>query len=343
MVVAIEGDVGDTIFALGCIQHIPSGPHALLLKTSGMTKIRTQQDLERYVSVIAPLASAQSYISECRIMHGGERVDWDSGGFRGTGIWCPKTTLLGAHAYHLNSVSGINVSNAGKERWLHNVTPSPLTHGRIIVSRTGRYRNGCFPWQEIVNHYGDRLLFVGLKHEYLDFCGEFGAVEFKKTANMLEVAELIAGSALFIGNQSSPNAIAEGLKHPLIQETCLHIPDCIFLRSNAQHVSDRACHLPDVDGSGEMGISMVSKDRYVFRTHKTPPDGWQYGGKKHTAWNALILEVKRLPEFAGKTELEIAPVVMEKNWIRKPDFFRDDAFSHQFHIFQQAMKSAALA
>jgi ADP-heptose:LPS heptosyltransferase len=41
------------------------------------------------------------------------------------------------------------------------------------------------------------------------------------------LAKLIEGSAIFIGNQSSPFWIAASLNHPAIQETSPDIPDSI--------------------------------------------------------------------------------------------------------------------
>jgi NAD(P)-dependent dehydrogenase (short-subunit alcohol dehydrogenase family) len=51
----------------------------------------------------------------------------------------------------------------------------------------------------------------------------------------VELAQMIANSALFIGNQSCPNSIAEGLKHDSILEVSLESPDCIYRRANAIH------------------------------------------------------------------------------------------------------------
>ncbi len=50
------------------------------------------------------------------------------------------------------------------------------------------------------------------------------------TANLLEVARVIAGSRLFVGNQSCPAAIAEGLKHPMILEVFPTMANCCFER-----------------------------------------------------------------------------------------------------------------
>lgn len=341
MTATCSGDIGDYVFFLGVLSEIPHGPHRSLLQSDQQTKYRDPNDLPKLHQVVAPLALKQSYISECRIIQDGDQVDWRSQDFRGKGLWVPQVTLLGAKSYHLQTVKGFGAKIKGVNRWLHNITPNPYSRGRVIVNRTGRYRNAFFPWRQIVNHYGDRLLFVGLAHEYHNFCGEWGAVEFIKTENLLQVAELIEGSALFIGNQSSANAVAEGLKHPMIQETCLSVPDCIFKRPNAQHVGDGGCSLPDVDGSGILNIPPTSKEQYVFKTHKTPPDGWQYGDKKQLAWIPILNEVKRLPEFRGKSEEAVATAVMEENWRRKPEFFKDTSYEYLFATYREALKNAS--
>lgn len=77
-----------------------------------------------------------------------------------------------------------------------------------------------------------------MPHEHRQFCNCFGEVEYQPTKDLLEVAKLIAGSPLFIGNQSSAMAIAEGLKHPRVQEVADWIPDCIYPgATNAQYVA----------------------------------------------------------------------------------------------------------
>lgn len=341
MLVSTAGDVGDTVHLCGVMSEIPSGPHSMVIMPDNQTKYRTWEDCRKLHAVISPLMEKQSYIRECRMAHEGEAIDWRSQDFRGKGIWCPQTTLLGAKSYHLQTIKGFGAKINGSKKWLYHIAPNPYGRGRVIVNRTGRYRNAFFPWGRIVNHYGDRLLFVGLPHEYREFCGQWGAVEFLRTDNLLQVAKLLAGSALFIGNQSSVNAVAEGLKHPMIQESSLQIPDCIFRRPNAQHVSDGGCLLPDVDGSGELPIPPISKEHYTHQTHKTPPDGWQYAGKKQLAWVPLINEVSRLPEFHGKPSQQIETAVMEENWRRKPEFFRDASYDHLFSTFREAHKNAS--
>jgi hypothetical protein len=117
--------------------------------------------------------------------------------------------------------------------------PSSQTKGMVILSRSRRYHNPKFPWPRIVSELGSRAAFVGLPEEHSDFCRDVGRkVHYLPTSNFQRLASLIAGSDLFIGNQSSPCWVALGLGHPLIQETHMEIRDSIIPRPNARYVDN---------------------------------------------------------------------------------------------------------
>lgn len=121
--------------------------------------------------------------------------------------------------------------------WIQ-VEPSKATQGRIIVSRGPRWRGEFFPWLDIVLTFQNDILFVGTNEEYTEFCTSFGHVERHVTKDLLEVAEAIAGSELFIGSQSSPNALCEALKHPSVLEVCPTSIDCFYDRSSTKYCVD---------------------------------------------------------------------------------------------------------
>ena len=73
------------------------------------------------------------------------------------------------------------------------------------------------------------MLFVGLRTEYELFIKKFGKIEYVSTKD-LKVAELITACDLFIGNQSAPLAIAEGLKKPTVVEICCYAADCFTIK-----------------------------------------------------------------------------------------------------------------
>ncbi len=178
-------------------------------------------------------------------------------------------------------------------------------------------------------HYRNKLLFVGLKHEWREFIGHHGYVEYVPTANMLEVAQLIAGSDLFIGNQSCANAIAEGLKHNSIQETHLEYPDCVYVRPNASFIADGVVTLPD--GTVLKG----QRPKQERRTHITPPKMWQYAGYgANPVFEHLVREVEVQERLEAD---EAAERVYAANVERCPDFFTDRSDQAKMLRFQQAL------
>ena len=135
------------------------------------------------------------------------------------------------------------------------------TAGKIIVSRGARWHGEFFPWKEIVDTFSKDIMFVGLDEEHEDFCKKFGEVEHLHTIDLYDVAEAIAGASLFIGNQSSPNAIANALRAPSIVETCLYAFDCIYERDNATY-----CH----DGN----LNLVLSEKRIQISDKKPKHGY---------------------------------------------------------------------
>lgn len=237
-----SGDLGDIVVAL-CVAKHAAAKSTLLLRDDGRTK-----GICRREHIIAPLVKSQTYIEDCRAFKAGDHVDWPSEGFR-AGYHSRVGTLQSAHARHALATKVIETLPDQTQPWL-TVPEGPMTkkaEGRVVINRSPRYNNGFFPWTEIVEHYGDLLLFVGLPEEHRAFCDAHGTVPYLSTRDMLEVGQAIAGSSLFIGNQSSAMTIAEGLKHPRIQEVSLHVPDCVYPKAhNAQYVATKYAELPAI-------------------------------------------------------------------------------------------------
>jgi hypothetical protein len=147
-------------------------------------------------------------------------------------------------------------------------------------------------------------------------------VEFAATKNLLDVARLIAGSELFIGNQSSAGAVAEGLKHRSIQEVSLAIPDCIFKRPSVQHVWDGRVDLPAIGSVPALSLTPYNLNPEMVSTGITPPGQWQYG--KHIAETYPQMESILInePEFRGKTQAEIKRAIQQATLDRLPHHYR---------------------
>jgi hypothetical protein len=108
----------------------------------------------------------------------------------------------------------------------------------VIFNRTHRYNNPLFPWADVVKHYGSHAIFIGTDDEHEIFCSEFGKVKRYLAKDCLEIAECIAASRLFIGNQSSSFWIAAALRKPLIQEVYPKAPNSIIKYDGAQYSFD---------------------------------------------------------------------------------------------------------
>ena len=324
------GDLGDATYMLCLIKQIPNGPHTLSLRGNGQTKAKGPEGVQRMFDLLAPLVRLQPYIADVRIIQPDDLVDWKSEDFRER-HYAKGETLMQAHLNHLVKVHGIGQNFISSQPWITNVEPAARSKGRVVINRTGRYRNELFPWTELVAHYRNKLLFVGLHHEWREFIGHHGYVEFAPTTNLLEVAQLIKGSDLFLGNQSCAYALAEGMKHHSIQETPLEYPDCVYVRPNAAYVADGILTLPD--GTVLRG----KRPRVEKKTNIVPPRGWQYAGCG--SFPVFEIVVREVAKREGCSEEEAADRVYASNVERCPDFFADRNERQQYDRFRQALEN----
>ena len=266
--VSSVGDVGDIVVSLATLQH-RGGSYDYFLRDNGATK-----GIVSRADVIKPLLQAQPYINAVRIWKR-EPIEWASEGFRPN--WHDrKRNLATCHAQHALDTGFIKTLPDTGKPWLMAEADSRMA-GRVVINRSPRYQNNFFPWLEIVRHYGESLVFIGLPHEHEEFQNTFGRVPYLFTDNMLEVSQVIAGSDLFIGNQSSCMTIAEGLKHPRILEGSINIPDCVYPPSNAQYVFDGSMILPAAGGKGEKRLKSKLITPGSFDTSIVPKIGRIYG------------------------------------------------------------------
>jgi len=266
--VTSSGDLGDCVASMATIVH-KNEPCFYLLLDDGKTK-----GIISRAHIIRPLLESQPLIESVRPWRN-EVVDWASEGFRPN--WHDrKRNLATCHAQHALDTGFIETLPDTSKPWLVAEADSRMV-GRVVINRSPRYQNDFFPWLEIVRHYGESLVFIGMPHEHEEFQNTFGRVPYLFTDNMLEVSQVIAGSDLFIGNQSSCMTIAEGLKHPRILEGSINIPDCIYPPSNAQYVFDGSMILPAAGGKSEKRLKSKLITPSSFDTSIVPKIGRTYG------------------------------------------------------------------
>lgn len=241
-----SGEWGDVIYSLPVIKALGGG--VLFLSADNRypyPRPTRETPTAEWVNNIKPLLEAQDYIERVQFTHGLPfSTSYDLNKFRLP--WKNRTAADFDSIYRLH-LRAFELDWPEDEPWLS--VPEPITvPGRdIVVSRSPRYHDDAFPWYDLVQKAGDRMVFVGTESEANIFQG-FGApktiIPHYRTANLLEVARVIAGAGMFIGNQSAPLAIALGLGvRCLVEEWPLN-PNCRLERCNARYFAKDCLKTP---------------------------------------------------------------------------------------------------
>lgn len=220
------GDRGDVIYSLPLCRML--GVTRLVLCPHSMTReTMTHESAES----IATLIREQPYIDSVEFLQEPPRGAIDLNKFR---------ELLGQRndgRFFYHNLTALQLRAFGYpewhecDRWLWVTKIKPPKP--VVFARSSRYHSKTFDWKAVFEKYGKDAVFIGTVEEHKDFCKDVGDVQYHKTNNLLEVAQVIEGSELFVGNQSCPFAIAEGLKHNAILEwTTGPSQNCHFSRPN---------------------------------------------------------------------------------------------------------------
>jgi hypothetical protein len=233
-----SGDAGDVCYSLAAVKALGGGmmfltPHNRYPFPLNSRWSRMGGEAS-WVDNLAPLVEAQPYILKCRYTHGHPAsTTHDLNRFRIP--WKNRTakdfdSILSLHMQAFNLPMPT-------EPWL--TVPNPIfVPGRpIVVNRTSRYQNHEFSWDRLCAKYGDQMVFVGAPPEaeaFQGFAPEKKILHYE-TKNALELARVIAGCKLFIGNQSLALAIAHGLHKTVLVEEWQANPNTRLERSNAYY------------------------------------------------------------------------------------------------------------
>lgn len=223
-----QGDLGDICAFLPVIRQLGGG-QLILGNIDGRGTDRELMDETRF-NAIAPLIRLQSYISAVSHEHDPKGVTHSASNFRST------PCRIGNEAHNLVNWMGdfFGLSDVDVSPWLSGITPAEETGGKAVFARTLRYHGTNFNWAEMAQRFPDAI-FIGFEDEHRAFCGAAGKqIPWRPTANLLEVAKLIAGCELLVSNQCVASWIAMGLGHRLIQEVCHWSVNSIIRRDNAE-------------------------------------------------------------------------------------------------------------
>lgn len=324
----LSGDLGDGVFQACVVKHF-KGRHVIYcVNRPGITG-----EFIARVPLLKPLFESQDYIEA--VICSEDEPDIDLVPFR---RWhSSTTTLVQANAAEYSFITGEPTIISGEKPWIA-VKPNKDFNGKVIIARSPRYQNKLFPWYQIVEHYGPRLVFVGLLEEHQSFCESYGHVPHLRVKDFLELAQAIAGASLFIGNQSSPHAVALAIGAPIISEVCAWQPDCVYKRTNVQYVCDGAVTLPDISDSGVKHLPATFDISKSFNTNLVPSGFWQYPGLPECPHFPLQVEFVEKLEKCPKHEAEAK--LYDYNSKRVPEFFHGGSQGDPMSLFRIASANA---
>lgn len=167
------------------------------------------------IKFIIPLLEAQEYVEKATGW-AGEKIDVNLDDMRELKIDFGRGHI--PRWYFLLSAISADLS----QPWLKS---SALMTRNVVINRSLRYRNNTLDYNFLKNY--KPVHFVGLEEEYVILKRDIPDLEWVQTKTAQELAEVIYSAKLFIGNQSFPFSVAEGLKVKRILEVCPFCPNVI--------------------------------------------------------------------------------------------------------------------
>lgn len=236
-----SGNLGDIVYSMPAMKVLGFGTYYL----GPEIRLNPKPDLResmtpKVVKNIGPLLMSQTYVRSAFYVDKMPIVNFDLNLFRNFAAPDKNLVTQALDACCLSAETFFN----DRMPWL-DIDPIVFKRG-VVVHRSYRWRNPHFPWGELVQRFRREMIFVGTPEEHASFTSDFGPVPHAPTKNLLELARIIAGCHLFIGNQSCPYAIAEGLKVNTVQETYPQLANCLFKRPNAIYGRDKFVYVPEL-------------------------------------------------------------------------------------------------
>ncbi len=242
-----SGDAGDIIYSMAAMKAMGGGVMFIspdcrypYPRVPNMCAVMGNATIDPLI----PLLRQQEYVWDCRFTQSmPASTDIDFNAFRDFYRTHRPENFFSLFRLQLLACG---VDYPEDQAWLSCDASVTIPGKPIICNRTARFQNPKFPWAAAIAQNGHRMAFVGLEKEYVEFCKLQPAIKvpWHKTENFLELARIINGSKVFIGNQSSSQAIALGLGKNVISETWMGNANTMFRRSNQINVKNGNFAIP---------------------------------------------------------------------------------------------------
>lgn len=221
-----SGNAGDIIYALPAMRALAKDlPLAIRLKVDVPAHYGKRPHPlgnvtfnRRMFDMLQPLLMAQPGVASCEVYREGDRVDYDMDAMRAYPF--PQHSGHIARWYFLTFAVNADLGRP----WLQ-AQPDTAFSDSIVLARSQRYHAPLIDHAFLAAY--PRVVFIGVDVEFEEMRRKIPHLEHHRVDNFLQMASVIAGSRLFIGNQSFPFAVAEALKVRRLLEVCHLCPNVI--------------------------------------------------------------------------------------------------------------------
>lgn len=211
-----SGHIGDLIYALPAIKELSKNHTCNLF--IGINKICTDENYKNHTSAgvfindrvfnyAFPLLKKQKYLNKTE-KYINQKIDINFDLFREMPARPANSSKWYFH---------ITGAHADLYKPFLDTQEHDKIKNKIVISRSLRNRNPFIDYS-FLNNFCEHLIFIGLKDEYLNLKKIIPELKHYDPLDFFEMSQIIKSSKFFLGNQSSPFAIAEGLKVPRLLE-----------------------------------------------------------------------------------------------------------------------------
>lgn len=229
--------MGDVIYSLPTVKALGGGLLYLDIE-GGKSEPEVQKQHSRgfinftrsMYDTLYPLLKQQPYITDVQIWQG-QTVDYNLDQAR---------RLM--HNQRMNLVAlwltAFNLDpSTYNQTWLTLNSPPLRLNKPILVNRTVRYHSKYHWWWGNAPALAQQGIFIGLEKEHDIFQYTYDVrIEYFKAQDALQIAQLLAGSQILVGNQSFIMSLAHGLGTPYLEEAYDYAPTSIFQRENGKYI-----------------------------------------------------------------------------------------------------------
>jgi hypothetical protein len=248
-----SGTAGDTIYSLAVVKQMGGGYFKVGIENLGNVLEEygyKSTDIDpahvgRYTDadydMLVPLITRQSYITGVSKWYKGDApVGMDLDKFRGVMYRTFEGNILEAYfrTFDLPITDTLQT-----DTWLE---ADPQRLAPIVVALSPRYRNGQstddnFKRLAVEAQLDKNGVFLGTPKEHAEFVALTGVnIPYHPVKDFLEMANIIAGADLFLGNQGLAYSIAVGLGKDSVLDIHKVKPEalreCFFKRNNIQYI-----------------------------------------------------------------------------------------------------------